>query len=201
MTLLFWKRSQPKSCSENSTFSHPALGEVDIVVSARATRTTLSVRPSGEIRLTFPKGADRNRALQFLEQKQEWILQARARIAQRTRIDPELSTADIEQLRRAAKATLPQRLDELAQQHGLRYQRVTIRAARTKWGCCTGQNNISLSLYLMTLPQELRDYVLLHELCHTVHHDHSPRFHALLDSCLNGKEKEFSRRLRKYSIK
>ena len=70
----------------------------------------------------------------------------------------------------------------------------------TKWGCCTGDNNLSLSLFLMTLPPHLRDFVLLHELCHTVHHDHSPHFHALLDRLTGGNEKLLSRELRSHSI-
>ena len=52
----------------------------------------------------------------------------------------------------------------------------------------------------MTLPPHLRDFVLLHELCHTVHHDHSPHFHALLDRLTGGNEKLLSRELRSYSI-
>ncbi|MBQ1957630.1 MAG: M48 family metallopeptidase, partial [Alistipes sp.] len=106
----------------------------------------------------------------------------------------------IEALRLKAKSYLPARLEELSQITGLKYNKVTIRAARTKWGSCTGQNNISLSLYLMTLPKHLIDYVLLHELCHTVHHNHSPKFHALLDKILGGKEKILAKELRLYSI-
>ena len=87
-----------------------------------------------------------------------------------------------------------------AAQAAFRYGRVTIRASRTKWGCCTGDNNLSLSLFLMTLPPHLRDFVLLHELCHTVHHDHSPHFHALLDRLTGGNEKLLSRELRSHSI-
>ena len=75
---------------------------------------------------------------------------------------------------------------------------VTIRATRSKWGSCNGRNDLSLSLYLMTLPEHLRDFVILHELCHTVHHDHSPRFHALLDRLVGGKEKLLNKELRSY---
>ncbi len=78
--------------------------------------------------------------------------------------------------------------------------KVTIRAARTKWGSCTGRNDISLSLYLMTLPEHLRDFVIIHELCHTVHHDHSPRFHALVDRLTGGREKALARELKNYGI-
>ena len=104
-------------------------------------------------------------------------------------------------LRRAAQADLPPRIERLARQTGLRYAGLTIRAARTKWGSCSGRNTISLNLYLMTLPEHLRDFVILHELCHTVHHDHSPRFHALLDRLTGGREKELARELKRFAIR
>ena len=87
----------------------------------------------------------------------------------------------------------------IAAQTGLRYGKMTVRASRTKWGSCTGRNDISLSLFLMKLPERLRDYVIVHELCHTVHHDHSPQFHALVDRLLGGRERELMRELRRYA--
>ena len=101
-------------------------------------------------------------------------------------------------MRREAVAVLPSRVAELAVRTGLQYRSVTIRATRSKWGSCNGRNDLSLSLYLMTLPEHLRDFVILHELCHTVHHDHSPRFHALLDRLVGGKEKLLNKELRSY---
>jgi len=83
----------------------------------------------------------------------------------------------------------------------LKYNKLTIRASRTKWGSCTGTNNISLSLFLMTLPEHLRDFVIVHELCHTVHHDHSPKFHALVDRLVGGNEKALNRELKAFSIR
>ena len=79
--------------------------------------------------------------------------------------------------------------------------KLSIRASRTKWGSCSGRNHISLSLFLMTLPEHLRDYVIVHELCHTVHHDHSPRFHALVDRLVGGREKALNRELRAFTIR
>ncbi|MBO5893495.1 MAG: M48 family metallopeptidase, partial [Alistipes sp.] len=113
---------------------------------------------------------------------------------------PKLSKADIEQLRIKAKSYLPSRVAEIAQQYSFCYGRVTIRASRSKWGCCTAQNNLSLSLFLMLLPHHLQDYIIVHELCHTVHHNHSAKFHSLVDRCLQGREKEFAKELRLYNI-
>ncbi len=185
--------------------NHPVLGEIECVRSLRAKRITVSVRRGGTVRLTYPHGASQRQALEFLESKIAWVERARERIAARTPVEPLLPPAEvkerIEELRRAAKADLPARLERLSRETGLRYAGVTIRAARTKWGCCTSRNTLSLSLFLMALPEHLRDFVLLHELCHTVHHDHSPRFHALLDRLTGGRERELNRELRGYSIR
>ncbi len=173
-----------------------------LICSPRARRITLSVRPSGEVRLTYPRGVAVERAMQFYEEKRAWVERALARLAAREARCPgkEYSVEEVEQLRKAAKADLPLRLDRIAEATGLRYTNVSIRAARTKWGSCSATNGISLSLFLMTLPEHLRDFVILHELCHTVHHNHSPRFHALLDRLCGGRERTLHRELRNYRI-
>lgn len=178
---------------------HPVLGDITISQSARSRRIAIAVKPSGEVRLSFPKYVSLRKALEFLDSKAGWITAARERMAQKASARPTYSHTQVEDLRRQAKAELPHRVGMLAQRFGFSYGRVTIRATRSKWGSCTSENNLSLSLWLMTLPDHLIDYVIIHELCHTVHHDHSPRFHALLDRCLGGREKELRRELRSYS--
>lgn len=180
-------------------------GEIALVRSRRARRVTITVRPSGLVRLTIPYGISRARALAFAETKIAWIISARQRVAARQAavppLPPEAERERIEELRRAAKADLPGRTERLARVFGFSYGRITIRASRTKWGSCTARNDLSLSLYLMALPEHLRDYVIVHELCHTVHHDHSSRFHALVDRCLEGREKILDKELKSYVIR
>ena len=184
---------------------HPRVGEVTLARSSRARRVSIRVRATGAVRLAYPFGVSRQRALAFLDEKVGWILAVRERMERkRAALPPQLPPAErkarIEELRRAAKADLPERIARLAAATGLRYEKLSIRASRTKWGSCSGQNHISLSLFLMTLPEHLRDFVILHELCHTVHHNHSPRFHALLDRLVGGHEKALNRELRAWSI-
>ena len=186
--------------SEKRLYNHPLLGEVVLVCSWRARRVVISVRPSGEVRLTYPRMVGKARALEFLESRVEWVKQSRCRLAERAVHQPEYTPDQIEQMRREAKKVLPERVALLAERFGFKYGRVAIRASRSKWGSCSGENNISLSLFLMTLPEHLRDYVIIHELCHTVHHNHSVSFHALVDRCLGGAEKSLQRELCQYSI-
>lgn len=90
----------------------------------------------------------------------------------------------IEALRKEAKSVLPQRLEELATEHGFKYNRVAIKNAKTRWGSCSFRNNINLNMHLTRLDDDLIDYVILHELCHTVEKNHSARFWALLQKHL-----------------
>jgi predicted metal-dependent hydrolase len=84
-------------------------------------------------------------------------------------------------LTRRARADLEPRLAELAERHALVYQQVSIRQQKTRWGSCSRRGNISLNAKLLLMPRAAADYVLLHELCHTVRMDHSPRFWALVE--------------------
>lgn len=187
-------------------FPHPRLGDVTLSQTRRARRISICVRGTGAVRVSFPLGVSQRRALEFLEQKVEWIESVRERMSQRrAALPPQLppceAKARVEELRRAAKLDLPMRMERISQATGLRCAKLSIRAARTKWGSCSGQNHISLSLFLVTLPEHLRDYVIVHELCHTVHHNHSPRFHALVDHHVGGQEKVLARELRMWSIR
>lgn len=83
-------------------------------------------------------------------------------------------------MRQQAKLYLPMRTRQLARKHGFKYGKVSIRKAKTRWGSCSSENNISLNLHLMRLPEHLIEYVILHELCHTVHKNHSKDFWNLL---------------------
>ena len=146
--------------------------------------------------MSYPRLVSTARALRFLEEKVEWVIQMREKVAERSMQGGDYTPAQIEMLRREAKRTLPAMVERLATQYGFKVGRVTIRATRSKWGCCTSQNNLSLSLFLMTLPTHLQEFVVLHELCHTVHHNHSTEFHALLNKVTGGREKELNRQLK-----
>jgi predicted metal-dependent hydrolase len=84
--------------------------------------------------------------------------------------------ASIRALRREAEKLLPQRLAVLAEQHGFEYSSVTIKQLKSRWGSCDQQQAIVLNLFLMQLPWECIDYVLLHELTHTRLMQHGPNF-------------------------
>jgi predicted metal-dependent hydrolase len=84
--------------------------------------------------------------------------------------------AAVKALRHEAEQHLPERLQDLANLHDFSFKSVSIRQLKSRWGSCDQDKNIKLNLYLMQLPWELIDYVLLHELVHTRIMQHGPVF-------------------------
>jgi predicted metal-dependent hydrolase len=101
--------------------------------------------------------------------------------------------------RKEAKKYLPVRLSEISRKHHLPFNKVVIKSNRTRWGSCSHKNNINLSLHLMRLPDHLVDYVLMHELVHTVHKNHSKKFWKELEK-LEPEAKSLDKELKDYRI-
>lgn len=103
-------------------------------------------------------------------------------------------------LRHEAKRLLPDRLMTLAARHHFTCTGVRIMNSKTRWGSCSSRKSINLSLSLMLLPWHLIDYVLLHELCHTVEMNHSDRFWQLLNSLTDNKALALRNELKNYNM-
>ncbi len=105
------------------------------------------------------------------------------------RIQQVVRRAVEEAWRTEAKRFLPGRVKELASLHNYQYNNLTIKNAKSRWGSCSGKNNINLNLQLMRLPEALCDYVILHELVHTRHKHHQKAFWQELERVLPGARK------------
>jgi len=106
-----------------------------------------------------------------------------------------------EVLRKEARHYLPRRLNEMAEQFNLSYNNLHIKKAQSLWGSCSSINNINLNIHLMRLPDHLIDYVLAHELCHTLHKNHSQLFWRQLQQLLDQDVRKLRDELNQYSPK
>lgn len=172
------------------TWQVPGIGAVAVAVSDRARHARISINRDGEIKLILPRGVSLKKGRQVLESGRDWIAGQQRRVRSVVPAGPPVD-------RVRARAVLVQRLDELARRHGLAYNRVFVKNQKTLWGSCSAANNINLNAHLVRLPDELRDYVILHELVHTRHKNHSKAFWRALDR-LVGDGKRFQRQLRQY---
>lgn len=170
--------------SEGKILTDPQIGEVQIVKSARSRSISIRVHPVRGVRVSVPRLVPYAAAIAFFKMKRGWVLEVMARQKERFKDVKVASPSELEDLRRRAKAELPVRLAELASRYGFVYNRVAIKHNSTNWGSCSSKNNINLNLNIVRLPSVLRDYILLHELCHLRHHDHGEGFHLLLEHVL-----------------
>ncbi len=104
--------------------------------------------------------------------------------ASNSSVQSEVQKAVTRALRKEAEQYLPHRVSLLASDHGFRYTTITIKQLKTRWGSCSNTRAINLNLQLMRLPTHLIDYVILHELTHTKHLNHSHHFWAELEMIL-----------------
>lgn len=102
-------------------------------------------------------------------------------------------------LRMEAKRVLPEKTASFAEKLRLSYNKININSSKSRWGSCSGKKNINFSLFLLLLPEKLIDYVVLHELAHTIEMNHSDRFWQLLDSFCDGRAKILRNEVKDYS--
>ena len=170
----------------------PQLGEIVFRKNTKAKNYIIRLY-NGKIKVTIPLYGNYTRAKAFLlENKPKLLLKIKT---QTTPLSPEI---DEKALRIKAQSILPVQLSKLAELHGFTYSGVKISRSRSRWGSCSSKGSINLSFYLLLLPEHLIEYVLLHELCHTVQMNHSIAFWTLLDRCTQNKAKERRLELRKY---
>ncbi|MDP3580831.1 MAG: SprT family zinc-dependent metalloprotease [Ignavibacteria bacterium] len=102
-------------------------------------------------------------------------------------------------LKKEAVEYMPTRLSELAKKCSLSYNNVAIKNMKSRWGSCSGRNNINLTIHLMRLPFHMVDYVLLHELAHTIVKNHSKRYWETLEKICPG-SKQMDKELKSHKI-
>ena len=172
------------SVTEGRKYHDPEIGDVVFRKSMRSRSVSIRVHPVKGVSVSVPYMLPYAAARLFFEARKPWILETMARQKEMYKDVNPLSSEEIEELRRQAKAELPPRLSELASRYGFTYNRVSIKHNATNWGSCSARKNINLNLGIMRLPRVLQDYVLLHELCHLRHQDHGHAFHLLLEHVL-----------------
>jgi len=154
----------------------PDVGPVLLQRSVRAKRMSITIKPFKGIRVAVPRGVSFAMAAQMAHAKSAWMKNHCARMKELEKHCEAAAANKVQVDRDEAGKILTERLAAIARKHGYRYNRVSIRNQKTRWGSCSSRNNISLNMKLTLLPDELRDYIILHELVHTRVKNHGPDF-------------------------
>ena len=148
----------------------------------KSKRKTLSIEVKmDEVLVRAPQRMTNQQIRVFLEQKREWIdkhqkiLQSQAEMVRR---EPLYTEEDIKEFANKAMQIIPKKVEHYAKMVGVDYGRITIRNQRTRWGSCSSKGNLNFNCLLVLFPDEVIDYVVVHELCHRKHMNHSKAFYA-----------------------
>lgn len=117
----------------------------------------------------------------FVQEKDDWIRAHLQRMEEKKRLreqyrEQALSKEELQELATQAMTLIPQKVRYYAQIIGVTYGRITIWNQRTRWGSCSGKGNLNFNCMLLLMPEEVLDYVVVHELCHRKEMNHSARF-------------------------
>lgn len=148
----------------------------------RSDRKTLAleVTRDGEVIVRAPRRAAQRRIDEFVASHEAWLQNALKRQAARAAAYPEPDAEEEARLRRLAREVLPARTAYFSARMGLTPTGVKITSARTRFGSCSAKNSICYSWRLMMYPPEAVDYVVVHELAHIAHKNHSREFYACI---------------------
>lgn len=152
----------------------------------RTNRKTIAIKMEydGSVTVIAPVNASDFEIERVVTKNAEWIRsksEYRKKTTEGKNTEP-ISELELEAIRRAAAIILPNRVKEWANRLGITYNRVTVKKMFTIWGSCSSKKNINLNCLLMLAPDKVIDYIIVHELAHLKHMDHSKAFYAFIDA-------------------
>lgn len=172
---------------------------VEVLYSRRIT-LGLEIKADGRVCARMPRGIPSQAVMDFIKERQDWIVQKWFLMEEKRRIreqrplpdyvaHPELEAA----YRKRARTQLEARAAYYAGLMGVTYNRIAIRAARTRWGSCSAQGNLNFHWKLTLMPPEVLDYVVVHELAHRKEMNHSRDFWKIVEQVLPDYQKRRKR--------
>ena len=154
----------------------------------RSKRKTLSMElRDGEVIVRAPLRVSKKSIDAFVESHTDWLYRQKAKQQKRneeTAALRPLTEEELAALFKQAQAYFPQRVKHYASLMGVEYGRVTIRCQKTRWGSCSLKKNLNFNFLLMLTSEEVRDSVIVHELCHLKEMNHSKRFYEEVEKVL-----------------
>ncbi len=155
------------------------------IIRSRRKTVSLQIAEDGHLIVRAPLRCSSKDIIAFIGKSEKWIQTHTDKVLQHNReleqLEP-FSEQDIHDMAQKALEVIPDRVKFYAEKLGVTYGRIAIRNQRTKWGSCTSKGNLNFNCLLMATPPEVLDSVVVHELCHRLHMNHSKEFYATIYS-------------------
>ena len=162
--------------------------DIELIRSKRKS-ISIEITPDARVIVRAPLRASITEINRFVGEKADWIdrhlLKMQKRLEERENAPvKEISKQEVRLLVTKAKRIIPPKVRYYAEIMGVDFGRITIRMQKSRWGSCSGKGNLNFNCLLMRTPDEIIDYVVVHELCHRKEMNHSPRFWAEVEKVL-----------------
>ncbi|MCQ2770694.1 MAG: M48 family metallopeptidase [Clostridia bacterium] len=152
--------------------------EYKIIKSDRRT-LSIEIKNDGSVLVRAPRRMNTKTIDDFVNQKRSWIVkhiqQAKNKLDSSEELE-DFSKEDLNELNKKLRAILPNKLEYYSKLIGVEYYKVSYRCQKTRWGSCSSKNNLNFNILLAAMPEDILDYVVVHELCHIKQHNHSKKF-------------------------
>lgn len=183
---------------ESYTIEINGVGPVLIERSLRAKHISIGLRPFKGVRVAVPRGVSLKKAEQLAHERSGWIKKHFSKMKEHEkRINNQPPDVPLNE----AKKILGDLVEKYSKEHGFQYNRVSVKSMKSRWGSCSAKKNVNLNIKILHLHNKLRDYVILHELVHTEHLNHSALFWTRLsDVCRVDDAKGLNRQLKRFGV-
>lgn len=175
--------------------------QAEVIRSDRRT-ISLQIKPDGRIVIRAPHRVPERELQAFFESRIDWVEKHLAEIARRQAqkaLEPVPNEMELRKKRRAFAPLLEERVAYFAERMDVTYGRIAIRNQKTRWGSCSSAGNLNFNIHLADMPEELLDYVVVHELAHRREMNHSQAFWRIVETQLPD-WRERRKRLKEYNL-
>lgn len=150
------------------------------IIRSRRKSAALQISDEGKLIVRVPLWYSDRDISEMIEKNRKWIevhtAAAMKRNSELEQLEP-FTADELEEMARKSLRVIPEKVRYYAEKLGVTYGRITIRNQKTRWGSCTAKGNLNFNCLLMAVPEEVLDSVVVHELCHRLHMDHSKAFY------------------------
>lgn len=170
------------------------------IVHSKRKTMAIQVKKDGNVEVRCPLGVPDKEIHTFVWEHRDWIATHQQEVLKRLEEKAVYTEEQIKEYRQHARWLMAQKTWIWAEKMQITYGKITIRQQATRWGSCSGKGNLNFNWKLVLLPEELIDYVVVHELAHRKEMNHSPRFWEIVKQQIPD-YKERRKRLREYEAK